>query len=513
MSLLYDLSDDPAQAIAEIHTYCASPQGADDPGNPRDRLLEAARELLVDDDYVDPQVTERLARVHRAAEEDDHDVRGPLALYLCLSSALACALSPGPSEELLEEARARFGEKCTRECFRKFYELGDDYDLEAAELYRVGTTSLILRCPTRPRSETERPRVLALKCLLPRYHKVRAITANTDAYKDEQASVPAGVAPFVYRSTSLTIAMDFIEGPTLAEEFAKRAVSHRLPPEEQTSRRALTDVDIEFIREVGLAVCEKLSELIAHGGGHHLDLSPSNVIIVSGANKPIRIALIDFGHNFAISERVGTSAAFRRASLYVAPELLDAPLTDDWRCDAYSLGVILLEAAAKRQVQKEDLAGELDRLWQGERPWDGAPGLARAIEELIDSEPSQRLALMKDADTIADPYTYLSKLILQETEVLGIYEKRTNARGFGVLRGIGLLKVRKNAQIENLFDVAKLEHESIDDAYADFPVLARWAVVAMVCWVVTLSTFIAFTLADLGWAEVAPGIKQIAEAL
>ena len=468
---------------------------------------------MVDDDFVDPQVTERLARVYPAVDEDDHDVLGPLALYLCLSSALACALSPEPSEELLEEARVHFDEDSAKECFRTFYKLAPDYDLAAAELYRVGTTSLILKCPTRPKSETERPRVMALKCLLPRYHRVRAITTNTDTYKAEQASVPAGVAPFVYHSTLLTIAMDFIEGPTLAEEFAKRAVSDRLPPEELTSQRALAEVDIEFIREVGLAICEKLSELIAHDDGHHLDLSPSNIIIVSGENKPIRIALIDFGHNFAISERVGTSAAFRRASLYVAPELLDAPSTDDWRCDAYSLGVILLEAAAKRQVQKEDLAGELDRLWQGERPWDGAPGLARAIEELIDRDPAQRLALMRDPDTTVDPYVYLSKLILQETEVLEIYEKRTTARGFGVLRGFGLLKVRNNAQLENLFDVAKLEHDPIDDAYADFPALARWAVVAMACWVVTLSTFIAYTLADLGWAEVAPGITQFAEAL
>lgn len=512
MSLLYELSDDPAQAIAEIRAFCSTPTGDDDPGNPRDRLLGQVRAPLVEDDYVDPRITERVARIHWQLGRDDREVRGPLGLYLCLSGSLACALSPEPAPALLEEARLYFSEASTKECFKALYGLADDYEIEAAELHRIGTTSLILRCPTRPQSATDRPHVVALKCLLPRYHKVRAITASTDAYKEEHSLVLSGV-PFVYTSTPLTIAMDFIDGPTLADVIEARAAPDHRSPEEQTLERALVDRDIEFIREVGLAICAKLSELIAVGNRHHLDLSPSNIIIVSQPGESIRIALIDFGHNFAISERVGTSAAFRRASLYVAPELLDDPSIDDWRCDAYSLGVILLEAASKRRVQREDLAGELDRLWQGERPWDGAPGLARAIEELIDQEPSQRLALMREAVAGPDPYEYLRKLILQETEVLEIYEKRTTARGFGLLRGMGLLRVTNNAQLKNLFDVGNLVEEPVDDAYADFPALARWAVVAMACWVVALSTFVFYTLADLGSAAVAPWVSQLAEAM
>jgi serine/threonine protein kinase len=508
--ILYELSDDPAQAISEIRDHCSVPQGEDDRGTPGDRLLDAVRSLLVDDDYVDPHVTARLARIHQKLGEDDRELRGPLGLYLCLSKALACALSPEPAPDLLGEARAYFDEAPTKECFATFYEVGQDYDVDLASLHRVGTTSLILRCPTRARSETDRPHAIALKCLLPRYHKVRAITESTHAYQEEHSLDLPGI-PFVYNSTPLTIAMDFIEGLTLADILDSRAVPDHRSPEEQTLERALTDQDIEFIREVGLAICAKLSELIAHGGRHHLDLSPSNIILVNDPGEPIRIALIDFGHNFAISERVGTSAAFRRASLYVAPELLNHPSIDDWRCDAYSLGVILLEAASKRRIQREDLAGELDRLWQGDRPWDGAPGLARAIEELIDHEPSQRLALMRGATPVSDPYDYVRKLILQETEVLEIYEKRTTARGFGLLRGIGLLKVVNNPQLQNLFDVAKQIEEPVDDAYADFPVLARWAVAAMACWVVTLSTFTFYTLADLGWAAVEPSAAQLAE--
>jgi hypothetical protein len=43
----------------------------------------------------------------------------------------------------------------------------------------------------------------------------------------------------------------------------------------------------------------------------------------------------------------------------------------------------------------ERYLAELWRLWTGEHSWDGAPGLARIIEDLIDAEPSQRLVFMK----------------------------------------------------------------------------------------------------------------------
>jgi len=514
MPLLYELSDDPVVAIEEIRSYYADPSTErEDSGTPETRLLGDVRTLLTDDDSVDAQVTKNLAAVHTHLGRKDREIKGPLGLYRLLSSATACTLSTEPADDLLVQARKLFAEPQTRECFRSFYEIDSGYDLSDAKLHRVGTTSLILKCSTRPESRTAKPEAVALKCLLPRYHKVRAITASTESYEDHSPELPSGGVPYVYESTALTIAMSFIEGQTLAEVLEERAVPDDRPVDVRPLERALNDEDIEFIREVGLAICEKLSELIKHGPCHHLDLSPSNIILVNSPSEPVQVALIDFGHNFAISERVGTSAAFRRASLYVAPELLDDPSADDWRCDVYSLGVILLEAAAKRKIQKEDLAGELDRLWQGERPWDGAPGLARAIEEMIDQDPAQRLALMRGADAVEDPYDYLRKLILQETEVLEIYESRTNARGFGLLRGMSLFKLRHNPQLENLFDVARQVEEPVDDAYADFPTLARWAVVAMACWGLALSTFIAFTLADLGWAAVEPWVRQLAEGI
>jgi hypothetical protein len=227
----------------------------------------------------------------------------------------------------------------------------------------------------------------------------------------------------------------------------------------------------------------------------------------------MRIRLIDFGQNFAITERVGSAAAYRRASLYVAPELVQGTSEGSWRCDAYSLGIILLEAAAITELRREDLAFELERLWQGERPWEGAPQIGRIVDELLDDEMNQRLVLYEgpDADSAQPAYDYLQKLIRQETEALEHYQDQTNGSGFGLLRGFGLLKVYKNTQLVNMLRAAKASEESVDDAYADFPALANWAIVSMIGWVLAVGAFAMMTSADLGWKTVEPWAEQISE--
>lgn len=512
MSLLYELDDNPQVAIAEIRAHYRQPTGAEDGRGLQRRLLDDVAAILTDDDYVDPNVSARIARTYEAVDLGSPEIRGPLGLYVALNTATTIALAAAADEVLFEKTKLALEDDATQACFRALYSIDPIYQLAESHLHRVGTTSLILECPLSKGSA--KPEIVALKCLLPRYHKVQAIRTSTSAYMEEHSykesrMVDHAGVPYIYDSTPLTIAMEFIPGPTLAEEFATRAVPDGLPKEERISERALDDRDIAFIREVGLAVCERLEEL-ARLGNHHLDLSPSNIILTNHPGEPIRVSLIDFGHNFAITERVGTSTAFRRAALYVAPELVEDPLIDDWRCDAYSLGVILLEAAAKREIHAEDLSGELDRLWQGERPWEGAPVLARVIEELIDHHPQQRLALMEETDPTVSPYDYLRKLILQETEVLSLYERRTGGSGFGLLRGLGLFKLRKNAQVMNLLEADTVIEEPVDESYADYPGLARWATVSIICWVLTLTAFTALSLADIGWAAVVPSVSQLA---
>jgi serine/threonine protein kinase len=503
MRLLYDLSGDPVTALRQIHDH----HGGKDPEKFQKDLLDEVRELLTRDDFVRPEVIEAIAGAHERADEDtEPHVAGPLGLCLGLNAAVGVALAAKPTGAMFREAAAILGGAATRECFRAFYRLeGDDYrayDLDAAELHRIGTTSLILRCPLRPRSRFEKGRTAAVKCLLPRYHGAKAILDRTSTYKKDHGKTHLASGPEVLDSTELTITMEFIAGETLAEVLDRRAEAAR--------DRALDQADIEFIRQVGLEICRCLGELAAKGH-RHLDLSPSNIIVVSGEDEALKFRLIDFGRNFTLTERVGTSDAFRRAALYVAPELLEDASQESWRCDAYSLGVIMLEAAAKRAIKREDLARELDRLWEGDKPWDGAPEIARIVEELVDEEPTRRL-ILADTPSADDAYAYLRKLIQQETEVLALYEKQTQGMGFGLLRGKALLLAYKNTQAANLFQAGQATREPVDDTYRDFPTLARWAVLSMACWAVVLTSFVALTAADLDLKVLSPWIGQLRDA-
>ncbi len=453
-----------------------------------------------------------ISRAHKACKEKW--IRGPLGLYLALNAAAELAFSAKPDGKRWEQIEDMLRDRSTRKCFCHLYDIGDSYELADARLHRIGTTSLILRC-------TRAGEVVALKCLLPRYHRVKAIRERTKSYKSKY-SIDSPVAPRIIASTELTITMEFIEGQTLAERFDARIKSRQKLKGTKAKKRALHDDDVKFVREVGLAICECLAELAAQKH-EHLDLSPSNIIVVSDERDyRLRIRLIDFGQNFAITERVGSAAAYRQAALYVAPELIhDGTPKEAWRCDAYSLGVILLEAASLCELRKENLAVELERLWQGERPWEGAPQIGRIIDELLDEEMSYRLALDKgpekdgeEKDGRGDPchaYDYLQKLIRQETEVLELYKDQTEGSGFGLLRGVGLIKVYKNTQLVNLLNAARVSEESVDDAYDDFPVLARWAFLSMFAWALAVGSFVMMTLADLHWGTVKPWAEQIAE--
>jgi hypothetical protein len=311
--------------------------------------------------------------------------------------------------------------------------------------------------------------------------------------------------------------MDFVEGPTLADLIEDRipTVPPNVTAKEAARLRAPGQEHIEFIRNVLSALCEVLGDLYEEGR-NHLDLSPSNIIVTSKPEEPVEVTLIDLGHNFAVTERVGSSTAIRRAALYVAPELIDDGARyrdgspDAWRCDAYSLGVILLEMTARRRIEKDDFTRELERLWEGDGEWNGALGLGRVVDELIDVDPQRRLLLMPPEE---NPYRYLGKLIRQETEVQALYEERSAGIGFGLLRGFALFKLRGHVQWMNLLDVKKAVQEPVDDTYRDYPRLGWWAGVAIVSWLTVLSSFFAFTFADLHVYGVSPAVEWMVRTL
>lgn len=384
-NVLYELSDDPDDALgALLERY----------GDSEVELLKDVEALLADVS-VNPETVARICAVYDSRACADHRaIRGPLGLCLLLSEVTTASLREHQPDAVFERANALLGAAEVRESLRSLYRLADDEalqgcDLDDAWLYKIGTTSMIVRCETL--ATPKRP--VVLKCVLPRHFSVRAIAEDTERCRERHKAV-LSLAPAVYGSNERAVMMELIEGPTLAERLQGRQVLDDPDDrngERQARKRALGQADIAFIRDLGRTLCDALARL--HRSGQcHLDLSPRNIIIVG--EKPLTARLIDFGRNFAIAEGVASSLALARASVYVEPAMVAHQREGDWRSDCYSLGIILLEAAARRPLHRATIARELWRLWTGEHPWDGAPGLARIIEDLIDAHPDQRLTFM-----------------------------------------------------------------------------------------------------------------------
>jgi serine/threonine protein kinase len=389
---LYELSADCDTAVAELIERYGSAGEA--------KLLRDVERVLADVS-VQPDLIARIAAVHRRlASIDSHpEIRGPIGLCLFLDLATRASLHETPPRELLDEAKEPLADDAVKSSLRLLYKLDDDDDLKNcsladAELHQIGTTSVILECErTTPKTG------VALKCVLPRHFSVRAITQGAEQYGERHKAI-LSIAPKVYGSNERAVMMEFVHGRTLAERLKEDHVP--LEPDDPTGEararnRALRRPDIEFIRELGKKLCDVLEKLHAKDQSH-LDLSPRNIILIQEDSLDLR--LIDFGRNFAIAEGVASSLALARASVYVEPQMITRHRAGDWRSDCYSLGIILLEAAARQPLHRETIARELWRLWTGEHSWDGAPGLARIIEDLIDAEPSQRLVFMENAKSV-----------------------------------------------------------------------------------------------------------------
>ncbi|MEM9460533.1 MAG: protein kinase [Myxococcota bacterium] len=137
-----------------------------------------------------------------------------------------------------------------------------------------------------------------------------------------------------------------------------------------------------------LGIVGKVAEALAHcheQGILHLDLTPSNIVVVD-PHEP-RIKILDFGLARMASSWRGEVASIVGTPQYMAPERFD-PSTPDARVDLYALGVILYEA----------LAGEL--------PFADAP-----MPQLVEIKTSTRiLPLSAQAPSVPGA---LSDLVMQ----------------------------------------------------------------------------------------------------
>jgi len=254
-------------------------------------------------------------------------------------------------------------------------------DFDSLELYRIGTTSFILRCQI-PLLAGEQ---LVLKCLLFPYTHIPAIADSTKNYS---LSHHISSTVRIISSTNKWILMDFIEGLNLREFLQKRRENERQSP-------LLLRTDL--LISIGKPLLTALTHL-SQAGLCHEDLTPSNIIIHEKSDGSIdHITLIDLGRNSLYTRHTKLEA--NREALFVAPEIKAGRKTET-TSDLYSFGMLLIELADPVGVQGNIVP---DSLYQY------APYLARFIEDLIETNPNYRRLIFPTKEPKA-PYADLCHL-------------------------------------------------------------------------------------------------------
>jgi eukaryotic-like serine/threonine-protein kinase len=190
-------------------------------------------------------------------------------------------------------------------------------------------------------------------------------------------------------------AMQYIEGPTLAELIREERRTHRSQPRSFQGRRAF-----RAFAKLGIQAAEALG--YAHAMGIlHRDIKPSNLLVDSRGN----LWVTDFGLARLQDEPGLTRTGDLLGTLrYMAPELvLGHRIVHDPRSDVYSLGATFYEVLTKRPVFDGRNRQELLRQIAQEEPV--APRkldqtIPRDLETIVlkamEKEPERRYATAQD---------------------------------------------------------------------------------------------------------------------
>ena len=196
------------------------------------------------------------------------------------------------------------------------------------------------------------------------------------------------------------IAMELLDGPTLHQAIAGDVLS--VP-------RAL---------HVAKAVLSALAHAHAHGVIHR-DVKPENIMFVTGAGKPFRVVLIDFG-----LAKLGDAPALTGAGMamgspsYISPERLWGK-PHDARSDLYAVGVVLYEMIAGIKpflgASPEEIMTAV--MTRPPRPLrvlapDVSPALEAVIRRALAKEPTKRFP---DAEAMLSAIADVEALDLAST--------------------------------------------------------------------------------------------------
>jgi eukaryotic-like serine/threonine-protein kinase len=159
------------------------------------------------------------------------------------------------------------------------------------------------------------------------------------------------------------LAMEFIEGPTLAAELTRRG---RLPTDE------------------ALAMMEGIADGLAYAhdrGVVHRDLKPANILLAGGRHPKIA----DFGVARLMSSQTAATTTPVGTPSYMAPEQIEGKPVDA-RCDVFALAILAYELLTGRQpFAGEGLTAVLFQIMNvdPEPPSHVDPNLPKALDEVL----------------------------------------------------------------------------------------------------------------------------------
>jgi eukaryotic-like serine/threonine-protein kinase len=176
------------------------------------------------------------------------------------------------------------------------------------------------------------------------------------------------------------IAMEWLEGYTLAEEIAARG--------KLDFGRVM-----EILRQVSAALEAAHAARVVHR-----DLKPANIMLVRQPDGRERLKVLDFGIAKVISETtVAPVSVVMGTPLYASPEQLSLGGRIDGRSDNYSLGVILFEMLTGAPPFNAASAREMFHLQMSAAPPplrkflpDAPPALESLINRLLAKDPEDR---------------------------------------------------------------------------------------------------------------------------
>ena len=278
------------------------------------------------------------------------------------------------------------------------YQIDLDRSEEPIDLtfHTTGTTSYILKIKF---AEKFNGKVIVLKILKYKYFDNQTINNKTENYQSNYQDNE--FSPYIYKSGPRYILMDYILGPTLQEYMHASFIN------EKNKEKVISRIICEL--------CCKLNYFARDHGIIHCDLNTNNIILnnIQYNNEDgqisFKVYLIDFGVNYLLNEKIGSSRALTKAGIYIPEEVLVDLNNASIMSDIYSLGVILLEmlqilheCGETIEMEHEFEYRKFDEYLDNVRI--KHPILASILDDILDRDPNLRLFDLQQKYKIQNKY-------------------------------------------------------------------------------------------------------------